>query len=70
MLILAVAAAGLSLIVLFITLVLYAMNVTPWPGFIAIGLYGLPIAFIFLLIYLLLSLGARRRSSASARTER
>ena len=48
-LILAVAAAILSLIALFITLVLYAMSVTPWPGLIAIGLYGLPIALIFLL---------------------
>lgn len=69
-LILAVAAGVLSLVALVITLVLYAMSVTPWPGLIAIGLYGLPIALIFLLVYLVLSLRERRRRAASAHTER
>ncbi|GAA2562121.1 hypothetical protein [Neomicrococcus aestuarii] len=70
LLLLAVGVASLSLIALFVTLVLYAMSVTPWPGLIAIGLYGLPVAFMFLIAYLLVSLRARRRSSATAAMER
>ncbi|WP_309081236.1 hypothetical protein [Zhihengliuella sp.] len=57
----AVAVAAVSLICLAVILVGYAAGADVWPGFFAVGLYGLPAAFALLVASLLVSWSRRRR---------
>lgn len=54
--------AIVSLCALAAVLVLYAMQVSPAPALIAVSLYGLPLAFILLMVILVLNFRQRRRS--------
>lgn len=63
--ILTLIAGGLaiiSLIALTIILIQYMLGIALSPAVLAVGLYGLPIAFILLMIILILSFRERRKS--------
>lgn len=51
-----------SLLCLLAILALYIANVTPWAPLFAVGLYGLPIAFLLLATLVVMNLAERRRS--------
>lgn len=51
-----------SLLCLLAILALYIANVTPWAPLFAVGLYGLPIAFLLLAALVVMNLAERRRS--------
>ncbi|GAA3699877.1 hypothetical protein GCM10022377_11140 [Zhihengliuella alba] len=57
----AVTVAVVSLVCLAAILIGYAAGADLWPGFFAVGLYGLPAAFALLIASLLVSWGQRRR---------
>lgn len=61
-LIAAAAVALASVACLLLVLGLYAMNVPPAPALIAVGLYGLPVAFVLLMVLLVMRFVARGRS--------
>ena len=54
--------AIVSLVALAIILIQYAMAVALSPLLLAVGLYGLPLAFILLMVVLALNFRERRRS--------
>lgn len=54
--------AIISLIALTVILIQYMLTVTLSPTLLAIGLYGLPIAFILLMVVLILNFRERRKS--------
>ncbi|PQZ88142.1 hypothetical protein CQ018_16990 [Arthrobacter sp. MYb227] len=54
--------AIISLIALTIILIQYALSVALSPAVLAIGLYGLPLAFILLMVILFLSFRERRKN--------
>ncbi|MFF5794416.1 hypothetical protein ACFY5D_20425 [Paeniglutamicibacter sp. NPDC012692] len=54
--------AIISLVALAVILVQYAMSVALSPLLLAVGLYGLPLAFILLMVVLGLNFRERRRS--------
>ncbi|GAA4376622.1 hypothetical protein [Paeniglutamicibacter cryotolerans] len=58
----AVAIAAVSLLSLITSLIQYAFSVQPWTALFAIALYGLPVAFILLMVVLGLTWFERRRS--------
>jgi hypothetical protein len=58
----AAAVAVFSLACLVVVLVLYGQGITPWPPLLAVGLYGLPAAFLLILVLVGLSWAERRRS--------
>lgn len=64
---LTVAAAVLSLVSLAAILVEYFSQVAVWPPLMAVGLWGLPIAFLGLVAMLLLSVRDRRLEDSAAR---
>lgn len=55
-----VLAALVSLVSLVALLVQYFAHVAVWPPLMAIGLWGLPVAFVGLVIMLLLAIHDRR----------
>lgn len=57
-----VLAALVSLIALVAILVEYFAHVAVWPPLMAIGLWGLPVAFIGLVIMLLIAVRDRRKA--------
>jgi hypothetical protein len=56
------AVALASLLSLVVILGSYIAGATPWTGLFAVGLWGLPLAFILLLVLLALSWRERRRA--------
>lgn len=58
----AVAIAAVSLLALVTSLIQYAFSVQPWTPLFAVALYGLPVAFILLMVVLGLTWRDRRRS--------
>lgn len=58
----AAALAVLSLACIVVVLVLYAQGIAPWPPLLAVGLYGLPAAFLLILVLVGMSWAERRRS--------
>ncbi|ASN40481.1 hypothetical protein CGQ24_16665 [Arthrobacter sp. 7749] len=60
---LAGAIATISLATLVIILFQYVMHVSPTPALLAVSLYGLPIAFILLMVILVLNCRQRRGSN-------
>jgi len=56
------AVALASLLSLVAILGFYMAGATPWTGLFAVGLWGLPLAFILLLVLLVLSWRERRRA--------
>lgn len=54
--------AIISLAALAVILIQYAMSVALSPLLLAVGLYGLPLAFILLMVVLGLNFRERRRS--------
>ncbi|GAA1872813.1 hypothetical protein GCM10009715_19540 [Paeniglutamicibacter psychrophenolicus] len=54
--------AIVSLAALAVILIQYMMQVAPAPAFLAVALYGLPVAFILLMVVLVLNFRERRRS--------
>lgn len=65
-LVITVAAMIVSLFSLVAILVEYFSNVAVWPPFMAVGLWGLPIAFLGLVTLVLLSVRQRRRADQAA----
>ncbi|MFL4473666.1 hypothetical protein ACIPVK_06705 [Paeniglutamicibacter sp. MACA_103] len=59
---LAGGVAIISLAALVVILIQYAMQLAPAPALIAVSLYGLPLAFILLMVILVLNFRERRRS--------
>lgn len=59
---LAAAVAIVSILSLAFVLVQYMVGTTPFTALMAVGLYGLPVAFLLLIALLLLRIRARRRS--------
>lgn len=53
--------AIISLVALAVILIQYAMSVALSPLLLAVGLYGLPLAFILLMVVLALNFRERRR---------
>jgi hypothetical protein len=51
-----------SLAALAVILIQYAMQLFPAPVLLAVALYGLPLAFILLIVILVLNFRERRRS--------
>ncbi|MDO2933481.1 hypothetical protein Q2T94_04050 [Paeniglutamicibacter sulfureus] len=51
-----------SLAALAVILIQYAMQLSPAPALLAVALYGLPLAFILLIVILVLNFRERRRS--------
>lgn len=64
---LTVAAALLSLVSIAAILVEYFSHVSVWPPLMAVGLWGLPLAFIGLVSMVLISVRDRRREDMAAR---
>lgn len=60
--ILAVAVAVVSVLSLAVVLVQYLAGATPMTALMAVGLYGLPVAFLLLIALLLLRIRTRRHS--------
>jgi hypothetical protein len=60
--VLAAAVALVSILSLAFVLVQYMVGATPLTGLMAVGLYGLPVAFLLLIVLLLLRIRERRRS--------
>lgn len=58
----AVVIASVSLLCLVISLVQYTINIQPWTPLFAVALYGLPVAFILLMVVLGLTWRERRAS--------
>ena len=56
------AVALASLLSLVVILAFYLLGATPWSGLFAVGLWGLPLAFILLLVLLAMSWLERRRA--------
>ena len=56
------AVALASLLSLAAILWFYVAGATPWTGLFAVGLYGLPLAFILLFVLLAMSWRERRRA--------
>lgn len=54
--------AIVSLVALAIILIQYMMQTAPAPALLAVALYGLPVAFILLIVILALNFRERRRS--------
>lgn len=65
--VLTVAAAALSLLSLAAILVEYFSQLAVWPPLMAVGLWGLPLAFLGLVALVLLSVRDRRVTDAAAR---
>lgn len=59
--VLAAATALVSIMCLAFVLIQYAAGATPFTPVMAVGLYGLPVAFLLLVTLLLLRISARRR---------
>ncbi|GER23939.1 hypothetical protein NCCP1664_24340 [Zafaria cholistanensis] len=51
-----------SLLSLAAILAFYVAGATPWTGLFAVGLWGLPLAFLLLLVLLAMSWQERRRA--------
>lgn len=62
LLVVTVAAMIVSLLSLVAILVEYFSDIAVWPPFMAVGLWGLPLAFIGLVSLLLVAVRDRRRS--------
>ena len=60
--VLAAAVAVVSVLSLAVVLVQYMAGATPFTALVAVGLYGLPVAFLLLIALLLLRIRTRRHS--------
>ncbi|WP_417215293.1 hypothetical protein [Arthrobacter sp.] len=60
--VLASAVALVSILSLAAVLIQYMVGATPFTALMAVGLYGLPVAFILLIVLVLLRVRDRRRS--------
>ncbi|MGP5164244.1 hypothetical protein [Arthrobacter rhombi] len=59
--VLAAAIALISILSLAFVLIQYVAGTTPFTQVMAVGLYGLPVAFLLLITLLLLRIRTRRR---------
>ncbi|WP_372698453.1 hypothetical protein [Arthrobacter sp. JSM 101049] len=60
--VLAATLAVVSILSLAFVLVQYMAGATPFTALVAVGLYGLPVAFLLLIALLLLRIRTRRHS--------
>lgn len=66
LLVVTVAAMIVSLLSLVAILVEYFSDIAVWPPFMAVGLWGLPLAFMGLVALVLVAVRDRRRADRAA----